>query len=59
MRLPVPPIEEQLAISEKLTASDREIELMTRDLEQQQLVKKYLIQQLLTGKIRVKGALIR
>jgi len=56
MRLPVAPMGEQLAISEILTAADREIELLTRELEQQKLVKKWLMQQLLTGKKRVKGA---
>jgi hypothetical protein len=38
------------------TTADREIELLTKELEQQKLLKKYLMQQLLTGKIRVKGA---
>ena len=55
-RILIPTIAEQTAITERLTTADREIELITRDLEQQMLVKKYLMQQLLTGKIRVKGA---
>jgi type I restriction enzyme S subunit len=46
---------EQTAIAERLTAADRGIELLTRELEQQRLVKKYLMQQLLTGRTRVKG----
>jgi type I restriction enzyme S subunit len=52
----IPPLVEQTAIAERLTAADREIELLSRELEQQKLVKKYLMQQLLTGKMRVKGA---
>jgi hypothetical protein len=35
-------------------AADREIKLLSRELEQQKLVKKYLMRQLLTGKTRVK-----
>ena len=54
-----PPLPEQQAIAEILTTADREIELLKKDLEQHKLTKKYLIQQLLTGKIRVKGALIQ
>ena len=52
---PLPPLPEQQAIAEVLTIADREIELLTKELEQQKFVKKYLMQQLLTGKIRVKG----
>jgi len=51
-----PPLPEQTAIAERLTTADREINLLTRELEQQKLVKKYLMQQLLTGKKRVKEA---
>ena len=56
IRFSVPCLSEQVAIAERLTTADREIELLTRELEQQKLVKKYLMQQLLTGKKRVKGA---
>ncbi|MCL2078207.1 MAG: restriction endonuclease subunit S, partial [Oscillospiraceae bacterium] len=52
----LPPIAEQQAIAEVLTTADREIKLLKKDLEQHKLKKKYLMQQLLTGKIRVKGA---
>ena len=58
LQIPLPPLPEQHAISEILTIADREIELLTRELEQQKLVKKYLMQQLLTGKIRVKGVAV-
>jgi type I restriction enzyme S subunit len=51
---PLPPLEERGAISEILATADREIELLTQELEQQKLIKKYLMQQLLTGKKRVK-----
>lgn len=56
MPIPVPTIEEQAEIANRLTTADREIEFLTQELEQQKLVKKYLMQQLLTGKKRVKGA---
>ena len=46
---------EQKAIADILTTADREIELLKKELEQQKLIKKYIMQQLLTGKIRVKG----
>lgn len=55
IKIPVLSNIEQSAIAERLTAADREIELLTRELEQQKLVKKWLMQQLLTGKKRVKG----
>jgi len=51
-----PSLAEQNAIAERLTAADREIELLTQELEQQKLIKKHLMQQLLTGKKRVKEA---
>ena len=48
-----PTYEEQLKIAERLTAADKEIELLTKDIESQKSLKQYLMQQLLTGKIRV------
>jgi type I restriction enzyme S subunit len=51
-----PPLPEQQAITNILTTADREIELLKKELEQQKQIKKYLMQKLLTGKIRVKGA---
>jgi type I restriction enzyme S subunit len=56
MPIALPPLPEQQAIAAVLTAADREIELLMRVLEQQWQVKKYLMQQLLTGRIRTKGA---
>jgi len=51
-----PSLPEQQAIANVLTTADREIELLKKELEQQKQIKKYLMQKLLTGKIRVKGA---
>lgn len=56
MKIPVPPLDEQNTIAKILTTADREIHLLTKELDQQRLIKKYLMQQLLTGKIRIKGA---
>lgn len=55
LKLIVPSIPEQIAIAERLSAADQEIELLTKELEAQKQIKKYLMQQLLTGKIRVTG----
>jgi type I restriction enzyme S subunit len=52
---PIPSSDEQSAITAVLTTADKEIELLTKELEQQKQMKKFLMQQLLTGKIRVKG----
>lgn len=48
-----PPISEQTAIAEVLTAADREIELAKEKLERLRRQKRGLMQQLLTGKKRV------
>jgi type I restriction enzyme S subunit len=58
IKIPKPPLPEQQAIAAVLTAADLEIELLTRELEQQRLVKKHLMQQLLTGRTRTKGVKI-
>ena len=50
----IPPYTEQIAISNVLQAIDQEIEYQQQYLEQIQVQKKGLMQQLLTGKIRVK-----
>jgi len=52
----LPPLPEQHAIANVLSTADREIELLKKELEQQKQIKKHLMQKLLTGKIRVKGA---
>lgn len=54
IRIPLPSIEEQTAIAQVLTAADREIELAQQRLELLRQQKRGLMQQLLTGKKRVK-----
>ena len=49
-----PPLAEQKAITEVLTTADREIELAKEKLERLRSQKRGLMQQLLTGKKRVK-----
>lgn len=50
----IPSFEEQIAIAQVLTAADREIELAQQKLELLRQQKRGLMQQLLTGKKRVK-----
>ena len=54
-RIVVPKISEQQKIAEILTAQDRVIELKEKLLAEKQKQKKYLMQQLLTGKKRLSG----
>lgn len=51
--LRIPPLKEQTAIAEVLTAADREIELAKEKLERLRRQKRGLMQQLLTGKKRI------
>ena len=51
----LPPIEEQQKIAAILTTQDRVIELKGKRLAEKQRQKKYLMQQLLTGKKRLPG----
>ena len=53
--LALPPIEERKRIAEILTAQDKVIELKEKRLAEKQRQKKYLMQQLLTGKKRLNG----
>lgn len=53
MKLNLPPVEEQKAIAEVLNAQDSEIDLLSRRLDALKRQKKGLMQQLLTGKVRV------
>ena len=53
LRVPYPPIKEQIAIAEVLTAADREMELLRQEIEQEKQKKKALMQLLLTGIVRV------
>lgn len=49
----LPPLNEQTAIAEILSTVDKEIELLKKDIEQEKLKKKSLMQLLLTGIVRV------
>ena len=53
-KLVMPPIEEQQKIAEILTAQDKLIELKEKLITEKERQKKYLMQQLLTGKKRLK-----
>lgn len=53
--LPLPPHNEQYRIAEILTTQDKVIELKEKQLAEKQRQKKYLMQQLLTGKKRLPG----
>lgn len=52
--IPYPMLDEQIAIASILAAADNEIVVLKRQLEKFRLQKKGLMQQLLTGKKRVK-----
>ena len=54
-KIVLPPIEEQQKIAAILTTQDRVIELKEKRLAEKQQQKKYLMQQLLTGKKRLPG----
>jgi type I restriction enzyme, S subunit len=51
--IPLPPLPEQNKISQILSTWDRAIELTQKMIEKKELLKKGLMQQLLTGKVRV------
>lgn len=53
--LALPPIEERKRIAEIFTTQDKVIELKEKRLTEKQRQKKYLMQQLLTGKKRLPG----
>lgn len=55
MLVPCPPIAEQQKIVEVLETWDKAITLTKQLIEQKELQKKYLMQQLLTGRTRLKG----
>lgn len=54
LKVPYPPIEEQTAIAQVLQAADKEISLLKAKAEKLREQKKGLMQQLLTGKVRLK-----
>ena len=55
VKIPYPTIKEQKAISAILLQSEKEIELANEKLANLQSQKRGLMQQLLTGKKRIKG----
>lgn len=55
IRIPYPPVDEQNAIATIFSTSDREIDLLQQDVEQEKQKKKALMQLLLTGIVRVKN----
>lgn len=54
-RLSLPSLEERAKIAEILTTCDKVIALKEKRIAEKQRLKKYLMQQLLTGKKRLKG----
>ncbi|ACV24593.1 restriction endonuclease subunit S [Methanocaldococcus fervens] len=54
-KIPLPPIEEQKAIAERLKSIDELIEIKRKEKEQLEKAKKKIMDLLLTGKIRVKN----
>ncbi len=55
LSIPLPPIEEQQKIAEILSTQDKLIELKQKLIDKKKQQKKWLMQNLLTGKIRLKG----
>ena len=55
LRIPLPPLPEQRAIADCLSTWDRAIQTLTQLITQKELRKKWLMQQLLTGKKRLPG----
>jgi len=54
MKIPVPPLDEQQKIAAVIDTADRELDLLRFQLDALRDQKKGLMQQLLTGKLRVK-----
>lgn len=54
-KIPLPPLPEQKAISQVLSTADDAIHTTEKLIAQKELRKKWLMQQLLTGKKRLKG----
>ena len=55
LKIPLPPLPEQRAIAQVLSAADASIHITSTLIAQKELRKKWLMQQLLTGKKRLKG----
>ena len=54
LQIPLPPLPEQRRIAEILSAADRKLELERRRKEKLERVKKGMMNELLTGRKRVK-----
>ena len=54
LKIPLPPLEEQKAIAEILSKIDKVIQLKKEKKEKLQKIKKYFMDNLLTGKVRIK-----
>lgn len=55
VKIPLPPLPEQKAIARVLSTADAAIHTTEKLIAQKELRKKWLMQQLLTGKMRLKG----
>ncbi len=55
VKIPLPPLPEQKAIAQVLSTADDAIQTTEKLIAQKELRKKWLMQQLLTGKKRLKG----
>ena len=55
LKIPLPPLSEQKAIAQVLSTADAAIHTTEKLIAQKELRKKWLLQQLLTGKKRLKG----
>lgn len=53
LRVPLPPLKEQEAIAEALTVMDDELEALTEQVSKLRMVKEGMMQDLLTGKVRL------
>jgi len=54
LKIPLPPLEEQKAIAEVLSTIDKRKELLQKKKEVMEKIKKWFMQKLLTGEIRIK-----
>jgi len=55
LKIPLPPLPEQKAIAQVLSTADAAIQITEKLIAQKELRKKWLMQQLLTGKKRLNG----
>ncbi len=58
IKIPVPPMQEQLEIAETLNAAQHEIDLLKQLLKKYKLQKRGLMQKMLTGEWRVKPEMV-